>query len=117
MFFKRKGKLFKEAEKERKKVDNKEQKIPAFFRKYAQSHPQLAIDLIRAGKKDSPEMFIKKVFVMAIYMSVGICFILFLFFSKMSFGAGFILTIISTAVPSLYVMRFNPKQILTNKTT
>jgi len=31
------------------------------------------------------------------------------------FGIGLILSIVSTSVPSIYVMRFNPKQILTNK--
>lgn len=31
------------------------------------------------------------------------------------FSMGLILTVVSTAIPSLYVMRFNPKQILTNR--
>lgn len=33
------------------------------------------------------------------------------------YGTGLLLAIFSTMIPSLYVMRFNPKQILTNKTT
>ncbi len=31
------------------------------------------------------------------------------------FSMGVVLTVVSTAIPSLYVMRFNPKQILTNR--
>ena len=73
-----------------------------FFKSIADKLPELGLKLIQAGMADTPEEFVKKTVFSASYMTVGVCFLIFMLFSKLGKSVMFLIGLF----PLLLVMMF-----------
>lgn len=72
------------------------------FQRIAKAFPLLKMKLKQAGMDDKPELFIKKTFVTAFYMTTGIVVFLFLILAKFNVLKGFMFLII----PLIFIFMF-----------
>ena len=72
------------------------------FQRIAKAFPLLKMKLKQAGMGDKPELFIKKTFVTAFYMTTGIVVFLFLILAKFNVLKGFMFLII----PLIFIFMF-----------
>lgn len=71
-----------------------------FVRMFANKYPGLKRTLLIARIKDSPERFVSRNIMLAVYFAIGFCMLGFLFFSK-SMGAKYI-----AAIPAVFIVGF-----------